>query len=124
MSLRPFAVVDQKSRQLFEYQANGELAQTKDLSKENKKGRGLAISADGNVRWVVDSDAEVYVYDRDGALLGIWKAEGIDKPKGSPLMGKGFGSLITRKIKFTFLKMVCIGAKVIIRRVLRSLFTH
>lgn len=82
-----FVVVDPSRRGTFEYDSIGTQLGTSRLNTENAKPRGIATSADGSTRWVVDEKGEVFVYDASNRLLGSWEAKRVDKPEGITVHG-------------------------------------
>ncbi|MCA9192607.1 MAG: tandem-95 repeat protein, partial [Planctomycetales bacterium] len=77
-----FMVVDAFGRRVFGYDQTGNSTTDTTLGRNNKKARGIASSADGSTQWTVNADGEVFVYEPDGTILGMWRAVGIDKPEG------------------------------------------
>ncbi|MBI1309703.1 tandem-95 repeat protein [bacterium] len=82
-----FVVVDQSRRRTFEYDSTGNPLLDMRLNREDAKPRGVATSADGSTRWVVDEKGEVFVYDASNRLLGSWEARRVDKPEGITVHG-------------------------------------
>jgi VCBS repeat-containing protein len=77
-----FIVVDDWSRDAYQYDAAGGLVGSHDLHREDQRPRGVAANKDGSLYWVVDGNARVFVYNEAGQLVGSWKAKGISKPEG------------------------------------------
>ncbi len=69
-----FDVVDGSSDQNYAYTVTSIAAGNYALTSADTAPRGEAISAAGNQTWVVDANKNVYVYDRNGNLLGSWTA--------------------------------------------------
>jgi DNA-binding beta-propeller fold protein YncE len=67
------------------YQASGTEQAPFGLSLNDLTPMGVAANAAGTKEWVVDANANVYVYSPSGALLGSWSAGGL--PAGAQLTG-------------------------------------
>ncbi len=80
-------MVDSSLPKLFEYDRSGEATNSSRLYKEDETPRGLAVSEDGSLRWVVDAKGEVFLYDSHSRMVGNWKFEGIDHAEGITVSG-------------------------------------
>ena len=77
--------VDPSNDDVFSYDASGVLQDQRDLGTGNNGPKGM--DADGFLRWVIDNDDYVYVYDKAGTKLGSWLAHGLDQPQGIAKVG-------------------------------------
>jgi hypothetical protein len=69
-----YVVDDASANRTFEYEATGAAAANSALNTGNSAPRGAASTAVGDKVWVVDANRKVYVYDKNGNLLGSWTA--------------------------------------------------
>ncbi len=83
-----FFVVDASNRRTYQYDAGGNAVENNRLNKEDESPRGIAASADGSVKWVVDQKGEIFVYDAQNKLIGSWEVKDVDKPEGVTVHGK------------------------------------
>jgi DNA-binding beta-propeller fold protein YncE len=69
----------------YKYQPSGTAQAPFGLSLNDLAPMGVAANAAGTKEWVVDANANVYVYSPGGTLLGSWSAGGL--PSGAQLTG-------------------------------------
>jgi DNA-binding beta-propeller fold protein YncE len=62
----------------YKYQASGAAQAPYGLGPVDLDPRGVATTAAGTTQWVVDANKNVYVYSSAGALLGSWRAGGLN----------------------------------------------
>jgi hypothetical protein len=61
----------------YKYLSNGTQQAPYGLSLNDLDPRGIAANAAGTTFWVADVNKNVYVYDKNGTLLGSWSAGGL-----------------------------------------------
>ena len=81
-SIAKFYVVDQSAHKTFRYGAQMGLLNHSELDQGNSSVRGATTDPLGTKLWVVDAGKYVYVYDRDGTLVGSWKGQDLTNPNG------------------------------------------
>jgi hypothetical protein len=71
----------------FSYDISGQPVANAALDAANMTPVGVASTADGSRRWVLNANKNVFVYDASGGLLGSWKATSLKKPTGITVVG-------------------------------------
>uniref|UniRef100_UPI003561BE26 DUF7467 domain-containing protein n=1 Tax=Stieleria sp. TaxID=2795976 RepID=UPI003561BE26 len=78
-----FFVVDKSDDATYSYTDGGISIGDAPLADGNSDPRGISADQNGNLKWVIDKDKYVYVYNSDGSLARSWKANGIgDEAEG------------------------------------------
>jgi hypothetical protein len=80
-----YVVNDGGNDQTYQYASSGAALGNNALTSGDTAPRGVATTAAGTTEWVVDANANVYVYSPGGTLLGSWSAGGL--PSGAQLTG-------------------------------------
>ncbi|QDV44265.1 Serine-aspartate repeat-containing protein D precursor [Stieleria neptunia] len=72
-----FFVVDKSDDANYSYTDGGRPISDSPLADGNSDPRGISADQNGDLKWVIDKDKHVYVYNSDGSLARSWKANGI-----------------------------------------------
>ncbi len=82
-----FFVVDQDRTATYQYSASGAAITNNALNRSDSKPRGIASNSAGTIQWVIDGSGTVFVYDKNGLLLGQWQPQNVGKPEGVTVWG-------------------------------------
>ncbi len=82
-----FFVVDQDRTTTYQYGADGTAITNNALNRSDSKPRGIASNSTGTTLWVIDGGGTVFVYDKNGTLLGSWLPQNVGKPEGITVWG-------------------------------------
>jgi len=82
-----FFVVDATGLRNFQYTADGTSITSTTLAARDTRPRGIATNPTGTIFWVIDGGGDIFVYSRDGALLGQWTPGRAGRPEGITVWG-------------------------------------
>jgi hypothetical protein len=82
-----FFVIDSTGLRNFQYAADGAAITSTAVNTRNSRPRGIATNSTGTIFWVMDGGGDVFIYSRDGALLGQWTPQRVGRPEGIAVWG-------------------------------------
>ena len=82
-----FFVVDATGLRNFQYTADGTAVTSTALNARDSRPRGIATNPAGTIFWVIDAGGDIFVYSREGALLGQWTPQRAGRPEGITVWG-------------------------------------
>ncbi|MEY3175670.1 MAG: hypothetical protein RLZZ436_3584, partial [Planctomycetota bacterium] len=82
-----FFVVDATGLRNHQYTAEGTAITSTPLNARDTRPRGIATNPTGTIFWVIDAGGDIFVYSRDGALLGQWTPQRAGRPEGITVWG-------------------------------------
>ncbi|MFM7057513.1 MAG: tandem-95 repeat protein, partial [Planctomycetota bacterium] len=82
-----FFVVDATGLRNYQYSADGSAITSTPLTTRDSRPRGIATNPAGTIFWVIDGGGDIFVYSREGALLGQWTPGRAGRPEGITVWG-------------------------------------
>ncbi len=77
-----FFVPDASEMLMDGYSSGGTLLTGTPLNPYDTAPLGVAANSEGNIQWVIDANANVFVYSSAGTLLGRWTDPSLEDPAG------------------------------------------